>query len=106
MPKADSLKKWTVEHLTASTHVVAQPVFHRDFEKDFERLDRRLKAKCMEAIKRWMADPDHPQLNNHVIHFAGCRSINVTGDFRALYRPGPNGIGEFTKVRNHSQLYG
>lgn len=52
-------------------------------------------------------DPFHPQLSNHGLHgeYAGVRSINIGGDWRALYRCMEPGVAIFFAVDTHSQLY-
>ncbi len=45
-------------------------------------------------------------LNNHSVHYPyeGCRSINITGDVRALYEITDNTV-IFIHIGSHSELY-
>ena len=64
----------------------------------------------MQFIERknlFLEDSLHPLLNNHSVDYAypGWRSINVTGDYRALYEELEDGV-VFMKIGTHSELYG
>ncbi|OGE71342.1 hypothetical protein A2617_00135 [Candidatus Daviesbacteria bacterium RIFOXYD1_FULL_41_10] len=54
----------------------------------------------------FLSNPFHPQLNNHLLtgNYKGYRSINITGDWRALYSENENSI-IFELLGTHSQLY-
>jgi mRNA-degrading endonuclease YafQ of YafQ-DinJ toxin-antitoxin module len=51
-------------------------------------------------------DRFHSQLNNHSLNYPykGCRSINISGDVRAIYEEVPEGI-LFIRIGSHSELY-
>ena len=68
--------------------------FHTRFEKNFKKLDQAVKNKFMERLEVFAANPFAPQLRNHVLKgpYEGYRSINVTGDFRAVYSAPDNVI--------------
>jgi len=46
-------------------------------------------------------------LNNHALtgQWAGYRSINITGDYRAVYRLAEEDIAYFVALDTHSKLY-
>lgn len=46
-------------------------------------------------------------LNNHALKglYFGCRSINVTGDWRAVYEEVDSQTVNFVDLGTHSQLY-
>lgn len=80
----------------------------KNFDKQFARLNTKLKNKFIERIELFLQDSGSKQLNNHVLlgKYAGYYSINVTGDVRALYvRQGEEMI-LFAFIGTHSQLYG
>lgn len=62
--------------------------FHKKFEKAFVKLPKRVKEKVMTRIQIFQEDQHHPLLNNHglVGKYNGYRSINITGDYRAVYK--------------------
>jgi len=49
---------------------------------------------------------NHPLLNNHPLDgiWIGCRSINITGDFRAVYEELGNDNFEFVAIGTHSEF--
>ncbi len=80
---------------------------HRDFEKGYRKLKINQKLKFKERKDLFLQDEFHPLLNNHNLRgkYLGHRSINVTGDLRAIYKK----IGEdiiFVALDSHSNLYG
>lgn len=62
-----------------------------DFSKRFDKQLRLAPLKIKEAFRDRLAlflqNPFNPLLNNHTLigKFSGLRSINITGDWRALY---------------------
>ncbi len=64
-----------------------------------------------ERSQLFQTDPFHPFLHNHALKgmYKGYRSINVTGDWRALYMESRSASGEviieFKLFGTHSQLY-
>jgi len=79
---------------------------HRDFKKSYARLPAKLQDKFNERLKIFMTDSFAPELNNHGLHgkYAGCRSINVTGDYRAVYEVRENRV-RFLDIDTHNNLY-
>lgn len=53
-----------------------------------------------------MKDNTNAILNNHSVDkaFTDCRSINVTGDYRAIFKE-ENNVIIFLKIGTHSELY-
>lgn len=80
--------------------------FHKDFRKQYDKLPVKFRDKFDERLKIFVDDPTTPELNNHALHgkYAGCRSINVTGDLRAVYENREHGV-RFLDIDNHSNLY-
>ncbi len=81
--------------------------YHRKFIKIFNKLPVKIQSKFYERLRLFGNNPLHSLLDNHSVGAAypGFWSINVTGDFRALYeRTGVNTI-TFMKIGTHSELY-
>jgi len=81
--------------------------YHRLFEKDFDKLPRNVQLKFYERVELFRTGTFHPLLNNHSVEkrFPGCRSINVTGDYRAIFSErGDTAL--FVRIGTHSELYG
>jgi len=81
--------------------------FHRRFEKEFDKLSQGIQRKFFERADLFRTDIFHPLLNNHSVdkRFPGCRSINVTGDYRAIFKE-RNFDVLFMRIGTHSELYG
>lgn len=79
---------------------------HKDFIKDFRKLSKK-KEKFAERILLFEKDEFNPILNNHALrgNYSGYRSINITGDLRAIYRKINNEV-MFIAIGSHSNLYG
>ena len=82
-------------------------VYHRDFKKSYRKLPQRLKEKLEERLRLFSSDEFHPILNNHALKgkYLGYRSINVTGDVRAIFKRDAQSA-LFVAIDSHSNLYG
>lgn len=84
-------------------------VYHTTmFKKMYNRLDKRIQKKADERLMLFVTNSLHTILNNHPLtdEWAGCRSINVTGDFRIVYRERGENIFSLEAIGTHNQLYG
>ncbi|OGE64742.1 hypothetical protein A3I48_04440 [Candidatus Daviesbacteria bacterium RIFCSPLOWO2_02_FULL_36_7] len=81
--------------------------FHKDFIKNSQRLTDQQKDKLIQRLKLFGQDEFNPGLNNHSLKgkYLGCRSINITGDLRAIYKKSSNEV-MFIATGSHSDLYG
>ncbi len=82
--------------------------FSRRFEKQRAKLTKPAKRKLNERLRLFAGNPFHPLLENHPLHgmYAGCRSINITGDYRAMYYHENLDIVRFIAVGTHHELFG
>lgn len=82
-------------------------VFHKNFKKGYKKLLLKTRQKFKERLKLFINDPYGPVLNNHALHgkWQDFRSINVTGDIRAIYKPLDSQSVEFVLIDSHSNLY-
>lgn len=55
----------------------------------------------------FLKDSHHPLLDNHSLNgeWLGHKSINVTGDIRAVFEEISEGCIEFVAIGSHSELY-
>jgi addiction module RelE/StbE family toxin len=85
-----------------------EPVLHKRFKKQFKKLPQKVQRRFFERVELFLKDRFHPLLNNHSVDSAypGWRSINITGDYRALYEPTTEDAIVFMKIGTHSELYG
>ena len=77
------------------------------FNKQLTASTREIRVAFLETLQLFRDDPDHPSLRNHALKdkYAGFRSIDVTDDWRALYRKERERI-IFVELGTHDQLYG
>jgi addiction module RelE/StbE family toxin len=77
------------------------------FTKQLKAAPREIKVAFVETLQLFRDDPSHPALRNHALkkRLAGFRSIDVTEDWRALYRQESERI-MFTELGTHEDLYG
>jgi addiction module RelE/StbE family toxin len=86
--------------------------FGKKFTKQFEKTPFQIKNSFNKRIKLFDQNSLHPLLNNHPLagKLLGFRSINITGDWRAIYSERQDSDGEmivfFELIGTHSQLYG
>ena len=80
---------------------------HKKFTKQFSKLNQKEKLKCRERLSIFLEDPFNEALNNHALQgkYRGLRSINMSGDLRAIYEMVGNGTAFFIDLDTHSNLY-
>jgi addiction module RelE/StbE family toxin len=81
--------------------------FHRNFEKQYKKLKIAEKNRFKQRIDVFIKDEFNPILNNHALRgkCKGYRSINVTGDIRAIYKREIKNRIIFIAINKHSNLY-
>lgn len=79
---------------------------HKDFEKQYQKLRESQKKRFKHRRDLFLVDEFNPTLNNHTLRgkYFGCRSINVTGDLRAIYIKSDDEV-TFITIGSHSNLY-
>jgi addiction module RelE/StbE family toxin len=81
-------------------------VFHKNFKKKLKKLSPKIQNQFYERLETFEEDKNHKTLNNHSVDkvFIGCRSINVTGDYRAIFKEDGE-VTHFVNIGTHSELY-
>lgn len=79
----------------------------KTFDKQYAKLNKKNKVRFKSKIELFISNPFDKQLRNHPLKgkYLGYRSINITGDLRALYRIEGNTVTIFAFIGTHSQLY-
>lgn len=79
---------------------------HRSFLKKFKKLPVKIRARFGERLELFLAMPTDLSLNNHSVEktFPDCRSINITGDFRAIFKVEQD-TAIFITIGTHAELY-
>lgn len=85
--------------------------FARRFTKEYDRVDGKIKQAINKRIDLFSKDPFNKQLRNHPLSgkYKGYRSINITGDWRAVFlvlgEVNSEIVVSFEMLGTHSQLY-
>jgi addiction module RelE/StbE family toxin len=78
------------------------------FHKQLKKAPLEIKIAFRKRLELFLLDQSDSQLRNHILagKYKGLRSINITGDWRALFREEKeNGDVVFVLLGTHSQLY-
>jgi addiction module RelE/StbE family toxin len=80
--------------------------YSKNFIKQDKKLDPKISTKLKDKIALFVANPNSPTLRNHTLvgKYKDYRSIDITGDYRALYLSIEEQI-IFDHIGTHSQLY-
>lgn len=81
--------------------------FSKQFEKQYTKLLPRAKLRFQQQLDTFMNDAYDSRLLNHPLRgkYTGYRSINITGDYRAVYKMANETTVRFVAIGTHSQLY-
>jgi len=82
--------------------------YKKAFLKQVVKLTPKLQQQLVDRLSLFTQDTFHPLLNNHTLSgkYKFCRSINITGDYRAIYTQGIDGTIIFVILGTHPELYG
>ncbi len=89
---------------------VPEVKFFASFNKQLQNAPEEIQEVFFDTLELFLEDPDNPLLRNHELHrkFAGYRSINITGDWRAIFKEvnrGKQNIIKFYLIGTHTDLY-
>ena len=78
------------------------------FKKNLNNLPEKIQRKTFERLNLFNVDQFESILNNHSLHgeYLGCRSINVSGDLRIIYKKISDTACLLVDIGTHSQLFG
>lgn len=79
----------------------------KSFEKQFKKLPKKIKQQAIVRLQLFVSNPLDYRLDNHPLAGAwtGHRSIDVTGDIRAIYTKADEHVARFVAIGSHSELY-
>ena len=83
--------------------------YSKRFIKQLRKSPKHVQLAFAERLELFIGDRSHALLHNHTLHgtLSGYRSINITGDWRAIYAELENGsVLFFEMLGTHSELYG
>lgn len=80
----------------------------RQFKKQYKKLPAKVQAQFKQKVLVFVSDPYHPSLHNHKLtgQYREYRSINITGNYRAVFFQHTESHIEFDAIGTHAQLYG
>lgn len=81
--------------------------FHKTFKKRYKKIPLFIRNSFDNRLHLFEEDPFHSLLNNHPLSGdrKGQWSINVTGDWRAIYIIPKTNTFVFIDINTHSNLY-
>ena len=84
-----------------------KPEYHKNFRKQFDKLSIKIQDKFEEKLDLFLQNMFHPLLNNHSLtgEYEGCRSINITGNIRAIFYLKTESDIVFINIGSHPELY-
>ncbi|MBI3671593.1 type II toxin-antitoxin system mRNA interferase toxin, RelE/StbE family [Candidatus Azambacteria bacterium] len=84
-----------------------QIIFHKNFVKKLSKLPLKAQNAFYKKLEVFYSDKFNVLLNNHPLsgEYDDKRSINITGDYRAIFEERENGDVIFILIGTHSELY-
>jgi len=85
--------------------------FTKEFTKLYRKADPKIRNAVAKRLELFSQNPFNPNLNNHPLtgNYQGYRSININGDWRAVYSESKmkNGVTiiTFKFLGTHSKSY-
>lgn len=81
-------------------------VFSSRFEKQAEKIPRKVYGAFRKRLVLFTQTPFHSLLENHPLRgeYVGKRSINITGDYRAIFEDRDDTV-TFIAIGRHRDLY-
>lgn len=72
----------------------------KTFLKSYTKLPLKIQLKTDECLVVFFDNPKNPTLRNHSLEgkYRGCRSIDITGDFRLIFRECSDGSYEIIEL--------
>lgn len=83
-------------------------IHDRVFERQLRKLSQELQDKLAERLNLLICDASNPLLSDHKLGppYESYRSINITGDYRLVYKRLDQNTYYLRAVGTHHQLYG
>ncbi len=79
----------------------------KNFDKQYSKLNLKIKNQFKNRLELFCTNPFDVSFRNHALRggYLGYRSIDISGDVRALYTVKGNIVIIFCFIGTHSQLY-
>lgn len=81
--------------------------YSSNFNKKIKKIPTKIVDKFFERLELFKQDKFNPILGNHKLHgeYEGYRSINITGNFRAILKHIDENTVVFSDIGTHPELY-
>ncbi len=81
--------------------------FSKLFQKKLVRGNQKISQAFRDRLKIFLFESNDPILNIHKLKgkYEGCKSFNVTGDYRAVFESITDDLVHFLDIDNHNNLY-
>lgn len=82
-------------------------VYKREFDRSYSKLNNKIKLRFDERLTLFSKEPNCRILNLHKLNgkYDGMWSINITGDYRAIFYKQNEEIIIFINIGTHSELF-
>lgn len=79
-------------------------IFHKRFDKAFAKLPPKIKQQSIDRIELFSINPADQTLRKHALNtpYKGSYSIDITGDYRAVFHYVTKDVAIFTHIGTHS----
>jgi addiction module RelE/StbE family toxin len=83
-------------------------LYKEKFNKNYAKLNNKIKTKFEERLTLFSKEPCSRLLNLHKLSgkYEGAWSINITGDYRAIFYKETETLMTFINIGTHSELFG
>jgi addiction module RelE/StbE family toxin len=84
-----------------------QFLYSSSFLKQYKKFPQKIHKQIKTRLDLLAEDEFSPLLNNHKLHgeYGDCRSVNITGDFRLVYKKVDKQQILLVEIGTHSKLY-
>ena len=81
--------------------------FSKKFEKMYKKAPKKIQDSFLQRIKLYENNKFYPILNNHSLtgKLKKYRSLDITGDWRLIFREEDGEVVFLVMIGTHSQLY-
>ena len=80
---------------------------YKNFKKQLAKMPKKYQEQFSKKLDIFFENPSNPVLNNHQLNgeLKNLRSINISGDIRAIYEQINKNTVLFLSIASHSKLY-
>ncbi len=91
--------------------MITEIKYAKRFRGQYRKADKEVRVAFSQTLELFIEEPNHPMLRNHPLKekFAGLLSIDVTDDWRAVFKEEQSGkqqVITFHMLGTHKELYG